>query len=469
MTAGLERLAAALANGETTAGELTEQALAKIAETNGTLNAFLTVDAEGARRAAAESDKRRAAGKLRTRFDGIPYAAKDNFSTAGIRTTCASEMLRDYVPAYDAAAVETLRAAGFVLIGKTNMDEFAMGSVTAASAFGAAHNPHDPTRTCGGSSGGSAAAVAAGIVPFALGSDTGGSVRQPGAFCGVVGTKPTYGRISRWGMIEFAPSLDTFGLVTGSVVDAAILTGLLAGSDARDVTCLKQPVQDYTQNLGCGVRGLRVGVIRDPGNTPAVTAMLRHAADVLAAGGAAVSAIPFPYHGTAAITYRILAYAEGANTLSRYDGVRLGLHADGGTPEERAINARAKGFGYEVKRRVLFGALMASGENRERYLAAAQAVRAGLRSEFDRLFGSFDLLLRATAPFGAFRLDTPLTATQGCDMDDSTVSESLAGLPAMSVPFSADENGMPLGVQIAAPQLCEGRMFAAGAYLENNR
>lgn len=469
MTAGLETLAAALANKETTARELTEQALAGIAATNGTLNAFLALDAEGARRAAAESDRRRAAGETRSRYDGIPYAAKDNFSTAGIRTTCASDMLRGYVPPFDAAAVERLRAAGFVLVGKTNMDEFAMGSVTAAPAFGAAHNPQDPARTCGGSSGGSAAAVAAGIVPFALGSDTGGSVRQPAAFCGVVGTKPTYGRVSRWGMVEFAPSLDTFGLVTGNTEDAAILTGLLAGEDARDMTCRRLSAEDYTRALGSGVRGLRVGVIGDPGNTPAVAAMLRRASEVLAAGGAEVAAVSFPYHDTAAITYRVLAYAEGASTLSRYDGVRFGLPADGQTPEEQVTNARAKGFGYEVKRRVLFGALMASGENRERYLAAAQAVRDGIRAAFDRLFERFDLLLRATAPFGAFRLDTPLTTEQGCDMDYSTVCESLAGLPAMSVPFSRDENGMPLGLQIAAPQLCEGRMFAAGAYLEANR
>lgn len=467
MTAGLKALAAALASGETTSAELTEQALSRIAQTNGTLNAFITVDADGALRAAAESDRRRSTGAPLSPFDGIPYAAKDNFSTAGLRTTCASEMLKNYLPPYDAAMVERLRAAGFVLVGKTNMDEFAMGSVTAASAFGASHNPFDPARTCGGSSGGSAAAVAAGIVPLALGSDTGGSVRQPAAFCGVVGVKPTYGRLSRWGLVEFAPSLDTVGIVTGTVADAAIATGLLAGEDARDMTCLKLPAEDCTKALTAGVRGLRVGVIHDPGNVPAVTAMLRRAAEVLAAGGATVTETGFPFRDTAAITYRILAYAEGASTLARYDGVRYGLCAEGNTGD-RIADSRGQGLGYEVKRRVLFGALMSGGEAKERYLTAARAERERMRAEFDRLFGCYDVLLRAAAPFGAFRLDERLDVTEGCDMDYSTVCESLAGVPAMSVPFARAADGMPLGVQIAAPRLCEGRMFTVGAFLEMN-
>lgn len=467
MTAGLNALSAALASGEVSSAELTEQALFRIAQTEKTLNAFITVDADGARRAAEASDRRRKSGAALSPFDGIPYAAKDNFSTAGLRTTCASEMLKNYLPPYDAAAVERLRAAGFVLIGKTNMDEFAMGSVTAASAFGASHNPTDPTRTCGGSSGGSAAAVAAGIVPLALGSDTGGSVRQPAAFCGAVGTKPTYGRLSRWGLTEFAPSLDTVGIVTGTVADAAIVTGLLAGEDARDMTCLKLPAEHFAAAPAADVRGMRVGVILDPGNAPEVTAMLRRAADVLAAGGAAVSETGFPFRDTAAITYRILAYAEGASTLARYDGVRYGLCADGESCD-RVAASRGQGLGYEVKRRVLFGALMSGGEAKERYLAAARAERERVRAEFDRLFGCYDVLLRATAPFGAFRLDEKLSVAAGCDMDYSTVCESLAGVPAMSVPFARNADGMPLGVQVAAPRLCEERMFAVGAFLEEN-
>ena len=448
MSAGLLSLAAALAGGDTTAAELTEEALARIDRTR-KLNAFITVDREGARRAAAESDARRKNGTPLSPYDGIPYAAKDNLETAGLRTTCASEMRKDSVPTHDAAVIRTLRAKGFVLVGKTNLDEFAMGSSTTASAFGPTHNPYDVSRTCGGSSGGSAAAVAAETVPFALGSDTGGSVRQPAAFCGVVGTKPTYGRLSRQGMVEFAPSLDTVGIVTGNVTDAAILTGLLANPDAR--ISAPEPVSP--------VRGLRIGIIDDPGNTPAVSAMLKTAGERLRAGGAEVSETAFPYRDTAAITYRVLAYAEGVSSLAGY-GI-------GKAEKDAEIAAlRGAGFGHEVKRRVLFGALMSQKEMREDYLEPARRMREKIRGTFGVLFGRYDLLLRATAPFGAFLLDRKLTAEEGCDMDFSTVCESLAGVPAMSVPLGTDEEGMPLGVQIAAPWLCEERMFAAGVFLE---
>lgn len=448
MSAGLLSLAAALAGGDTTAAELTEEALARIDRTR-KLNAFITVDSEGARRAAAESDARRKNGTPLSPYDGIPYAAKDNLETAGLRTTCASEMRKDSVPTHDAAVIRTLRAKGFVLVGKTNLDEFAMGSSTTASAFGPTHNPYDVSRTCGGSSGGSAAAVAAETVPFALGSDTGGSVRQPAAFCGVVGTKPTYGRLSRQGMIEFAPSLDTVGIVTGNVTDAAILTGLLANPDTR--ISAPEPVSP--------VRGLRIGIIDDPGNTPAVSAMLKTAGERLRAGGAEVSETAFPYRDTAAITYRVLAYSEGVSSLAGY-GI-------GKAEKDAEIAAlRGAGFGHEVKRRVLFGALMSQKEMREDYLEPARRMREKIRGTFGVLFGRYDLLLRATAPFGAFLLDRKLTAEEGCDMDFSTVCESLAGVPAMSVPLGTDEEGMPLGVQIAAPWLCEERMFAAGVFLE---
>lgn len=448
MSAGLLSLAAALAGGDTTAAELTEEALARIDRTR-KLNAFITVDREGARRAAAESDARRKNGTPLSPYDGIPYAAKDNLETAGLRTTCASEMRKDSVPTHDAAVIRTLRAKGFVLVGKTNLDEFAMGSSTTASAFGPTHNPYDMSRTCGGSSGGSAAAVAAETVPFALGSDTGGSVRQPAAFCGVVGTKPTYGRLSRQGMIEFAPSLDTVGIVTGNVTDAAILTGLLANPDTR--ISAPEPVSP--------VRGLRIGIIDDPGNTPAVSTMLKTAGERLRAGGAEVSETAFPYRDTAAITYRVLAYAEGVSSLAGY-GI-------GKAEKDAEIAAlRGAGFGHEVKRRVLFGALMSQKEMREDYLEPARRMREKIRGTFGVLFGRYDLLLRATAPFGAFLLDRKLTAEEGCDMDFSTVCESLAGVPAMSVPLGTDEEGMPLGVQIAAPWLCEERMFAAGVFLE---
>ena len=453
MKRGLEALSAALADGTVTAASLTEQALAEIDRRDGAINAFITVDRDGARAAAAASDDRRRAGALLSRYDGIPYAAKDNLDTAGLRTTCASELLKQHIPERDAAVVKTLRACGFVLIGKTNLDEFAMGSATAASAFGASHNPHDLTRSCGGSSGGSAAAVAAGFVPFALGSDTGGSVRQPAAFCGVVGTKPTWGLVPRAGMAEFAPSLDTVGIVTGNVADAATLTALLAGRDAASGA---RPAGHS------GVEGMRIGILDDPGNTPAVGAMLKRAGDALRAGGAEVGSLRFPFSDTAAITYRILAYSEGVTALARY-----GTGGEPGAEDDRSVaEVRGAGFGHEVKRRLLFGALMSRGEMREKYLLAARDVRARIRAEFEDLFGRYDLLVRATAPFGAFPLARRLTVDEGNDMDFSTVCESLAGVPAMSVHGGTDENGMPLGLQVAAPWLCEERMFAAAAYLE---
>ena len=440
MTARLGALAEALREGTTTSRELVEAALSRIRETDGVLNAFITVDESGALAAADGSDRRRAAGCPRSPYDGIPFAAKDNLQAAGLCTTCASEVLSDALSLTDAETVARLRAAGFVLIGKTNMDEFAMGSVTAASAFGASHNPHDPRRTCGGSSGGSAAAVAAGVVPFALGSDTGGSVRQPAAFCGTVGVKPTYDLRPRDGMVDFAPSLDTVGLLTTCVSDAAVLLGLLT----------KQGETAFLSGDTNGLRGLRVGLICDLGNTAPVAAMLDRVSAVLSAGGAQIERLQLPFQESAPITYRLLAYSEGAVSLSspelRRDGV---LHV-----------------GHEVKRRVLFGALMTS-EGR-RYLDAAEATRRAICAKLDRLFGTYDVLIRATAPFGAFPLDRELTVTEGCDMDYSTVCESLAGIPAVSVPFGRDCEGMPLGVQIAAPSLEDRRMLSVGAYLEEH-
>lgn len=466
MSASLQTLAAQLACGKVTARQLTEEALATVRQNEARLNAFITVDADAALRAADASDLRRRTGTVRSPYDGIPYAAKDNFCTAGMRTTCASRMLEHFVPSYHAAAVERMEQAGFVLIGKTNMDEFAMGSVTAAPAFGSSKNPFDLACTCGGSSGGSAAAVASGAVPVALGSDTGGSVRQPAAFCGVVGAKPTYGRISRWGLTEFAPSLDTVGIVAGTVADAAIVTELLSGPDARDRTSLTCTCPNLIEGLENGVRGLRIGVIDDAGNEAAVSRMLAKACDALQAGGATVVPVSFPFCDQAAITYRILAYAEALSTLGRYDGLRYGSGAEGTTPEEQAARARGNGFGFEVKRRLLFGALMSTGENRERYWRAALAVRERIRTQFRCLFDEYDVLLRATAPFGAFRLDVGLTVEQGSDMDYSTVCESLAGLPAISVPFGRDGRGMPLGVQVTADALQEETMLRVARYLE---
>jgi aspartyl-tRNA(Asn)/glutamyl-tRNA(Gln) amidotransferase subunit A len=439
--------------------------LNKIEEQEPTVNAFITVDAEGAMRDAQASDERRKNGTLLSPLDGVPCAVKDNFCTKNLRTTCASRMLEDYLPPYDATVVTLLREAGCVILGKTNLDEFAMGSSTATSAFGVTRNPCDPARTAGGSSGGSAAAVAAGECPFAIGSDTGGSVRQPAAFCGVMGLKPSFGSISRYGMIAFSSSLDTVGLFCHTVEDLEILCRLLMKTDPRDTTMRTIPDLSSSQN---GVRGLRILVAADPEGSAGDKATIR-AAEILEKSGALVERGKNPSTSQGLMAYCVFSAVEAASNLARFDGIRCGIHGDAtelATPFSEIAACRGRGFGAEVKRRVLFGGAMLTGENRARYYDWACRLREDIRQQFKRCFDRYDLILSPTAHSGAFRYDEAVSAFEMRRMDLCTVHANLAGIPALSVPCGTDAVGLPIGVQLMAAHCREDLIFRAAEVLE---
>ncbi len=456
---------ALLESGELTSCELTRAYLKVIEEQEPTVNAFITVDTEGAMQAARESDERRKRGRLLSRLDGVPCAVKDNFCTKNLRTTCASRMLENYLPPYDAAVVTLLREAGCVILGKTNLDEFAMGSSTGTSAFGVTRNPCDHERTAGGSSGGSAAAVAAGECPFAIGSDTGGSVRQPAAFCGVMGFKPSYGSISRFGMIAFSSSLDTVGLCCNTVQDLEILCQLLMQTDPRDATMRTIP---DLRSLQGDVRGLRILVAAEADGSAGDAAVLR-AAELLEKSGASVERGRNPSTGQALMAYCVISAVEAASNLARFDGIRYGIQGEARdlSPDVARISAcRGKGFGMEVKRRILFGGAMLTGENRARYYDWACRLRENIRQQLKQCFERYDLILSPSAHNGAFRYDEQISAFNMRRMDLCTVHANLAGIPALSVPYGTDENGLPIGVQLMAAHCREDLIFRATEVLE---
>jgi len=463
-------LARSVRDGSTSAAEVVERHLSAIDAVDGELHAFVTVLHDGARAEAAAVDRAVAAGEDPGPLAGVPVAVKDNLCTRGVPTTCSSRILEGWCPPYDATVVERLRAAGAVVIGKTNLDEFAMGSSTENSAFGPTRNPHDPSRVPGGSSGGSAAAVAAGLAPLALGSDTGGSIRQPAALCGVVGMKPTYGAVSRYGLVAFASSLDQVGPLTTTVADSALLFDVIGGQDRRDSTCLERPSPRCTAALSEGVQGLRVGVLTElvEGADDAVAAAVRQAADALVAGGAGLEecSIPELRHGLSA--YYLLAPAEASSNLARYDGVRYGLRVEADTVEEMNARTRAAGFGPEVKRRIMLGTYALSAGYYDAYYGQAQKVRTLILNAFDRAYQRFDVLLGATSPTTAFALGARVDDPWAMYMSDvCTVPSNLAGHPAMSLPFGTDGAGLPVGVQVLAPALGEPVMFRAAAVLED--
>ncbi len=461
-------LARRLRAGEVSARELAQQALAA-ARQRADLNAFITLDAERAGAAAAAADAARAGGRDAPLL-GIPFAHKDIFCTRGLRTTCASRMLADFVPPYDAHVAERLDAAGAVLLGKANMDEFAMGSSNENSAFGAAANPWDIARVPGGSSGGSAAAVAAGIVPFATGTDTGGSIRQPAAFCGITGLKPTYGRVSRYGMIAYASSLDCGGVLARTAEDCAHVLAALAGHDPRDATSARHPVDDYVPALAQPLAGLRIGVAReyfgdgvDAGVAAAVHAALRE----LEGLGARLVDIALPNAAHAIPAYYVIAPAEASSNLSRYDGVRYGHRcADPTSLEDLYTRSRAEGFGAEVQRRILTGTYVLSAGYYDAYYLRAQRVRRRIADDFAAAFADVDLIAGPTTPTPAFRIGEksgdPLALYAA---DVNTVAVNLAGLPAISLPagFVA---GLPVGLQLIAPAFAEARLLQAGHRLQ---
>jgi aspartyl-tRNA(Asn)/glutamyl-tRNA(Gln) amidotransferase subunit A len=455
--------------GELSSVELTRSCLSRMDALEGRLNAYLTRTDELALEQAARADERIRAGGAPA-VAGIPLALKDVLSTRGIRTTCGSRILETYVPPFDCTPWARLAEAGSVLLGKTNCDEFAMGSSNENSAFGPVRNPWDLERVPGGSSGGSAAAVAAGEAVWALGTDTGGSVRQPAALCGVVGLKPTYGLISRYGLIAFASSLDTVGTFTRSVRDAALLLQAIAGHDPMDATSLAEPVPDYLAALTGDVRRLRVGVITEAfgeGVQPAVAASVRAAVDRLADLGASVGEVSLPHTDYALSAYYLIAPSEASSNLARYDGVRYGLRVPGRDSVEMMARTRGAGFGPEVKRRIMLGTYALSAGYYEAYYGQAQKVRTLIIRDYDAAFERYDVLVSPTSPTTAFRLgekvDDPLAMYLS---DVFTIPANLAGVPAISVPVGLDEQGLPIGLQLTAPVLREDLLLRVADALE---
>ena len=467
-------LSTRLRQGEITARQLVEAALDRIDAIDGQINAFISVDPEGALAHADDIDQRRVAGTALGPLAGIPLALKDVLCVRGGRTTCGSKILEHFIAPYDATAVERLRAADAVFIGKTNMDEFAMGSSCENSYFGPTLNPCDPERVPGGSSGGSAAAVAADETILALGSDTGGSVRQPASYCGVVGLKPTYGRVSRYGLIAYASSLDQIGPVTKDVQDAALLLQAIAGHDPRDSTSSTAPVPDYRAALKGNVRGLRVGLAREyfPAALDAeVAAAAQGAANALVDAGAELVDVQLPVAGHPEYcisTYYIIAMAEASANLARYDGVKYGYRAEGSTDlQEMYLHTRSEGFGTEVKRRIMLGAYALSAGYYDAYYRKAQQVRTLIREDFARAFASCDVLISPVAPTTAFRLGEQLDDPLQMYLNDIyTASVNLAGIPAISVPFTHSRSDLPIGVQLLAPPLEEARLLCTAHALE---
>jgi aspartyl-tRNA(Asn)/glutamyl-tRNA(Gln) amidotransferase subunit A len=458
----LTQLAAGLERGDFSSLELTRTLLERIDTLGAGLNAFITVTADRALDAARHADAVRADGSGGV-LNGLPIVHKDIFCTAGIRTTCGSRMLENFVSPYDATVVERLAAAGAVVLGKTNMDEFAMGSSNETSYFGPVRNPWDPERSPGGSSGGSAAAVAARLVPAATGTDTGGSIRQPAALTNTVGLKPTYGRVSRYGMVAFASSLDQAGVITRSTEDAALLLGVIAGFDARDSTCIDHPVPDYRATLEGSFEGLRVGIVRqhfDKGLDDACATAVRDALAVLESEGAVLTEVDLPNLDLSVPTYYVVAPAECSSNLSRFDGVRFGHRAgDAKDLLDLYCRSRGEGFGAEVKRRIMTGTYVLSAGYYDAYYLKAQQVRQLIAGDFRRAFADVDVIAGPTSPTPAFRLgdktDDPITMYLN---DIYTIGANLAGLPAISVPCGF-VGGLPVGLHLVGPHFGEDTLL----------
>jgi aspartyl-tRNA(Asn)/glutamyl-tRNA(Gln) amidotransferase subunit A len=462
----LTAAAEALAAGEVTAVGLTEACLARIDALDPGLNSFVHLARETALAAAAASDARRARGETLGPLDGVPVAVKDIFCTEGLPTTAASRILEGYVPPYDATAVARLKAAGAVILGKLNMDEFAMGSANVHSAFGPCKNPWDPARTPGGSSGGSAAAVAARLCFGTLGTDTGGSIRQPAALTGTVGLKPTYGRVSRYGVIAFASSLDQVGPFGRTVADVAALLGIVAGHDVADSTSVDRPVPDYRAALTGRVDGLTLGVPREylqGGIEPEVEAAVRAAIAWYADAGAEIVEVSLPHTDYGIACYYLIAPAEASSNLARYDGIRYGRRVSAETLAETYTRTRTEGFGDEVKRRLMLGTYALSAGYYDAYYLKAQKVRALVKQDFDAAFETVDALLTPTSPTVAW----PLESRKGDPLamylaDVFTVGANLAGLPGLSLPCGFSSEGLPIGLQILGRPFDESTILRLG-------
>jgi aspartyl-tRNA(Asn)/glutamyl-tRNA(Gln) amidotransferase subunit A len=451
---------------ELSAVEVTRSHLDRIAATEPRVDAFLALLPERALESARRVDAALAGGGSSLPLAGVPVAVKDVMNVAGAPTTCGSRILKGYAPPFTCTAVARLEAAGAVVIGKTNMDVFAMGSSTENSAYKPTRNPWDPARVPGGSSGGSAAAVAARMVPLALGSDTGGSIRQPAALCGVVGLKPTYGRVSRWGLVAFASSLDQVGPVSRSVEDAALVASLLFGHDPRDATSATSEVPDFDEALRRGASGLRIGVPRDileTGVEPATRASFEDALQALAGCGAVLVDVALPHSSHAIATYYLVATAEASSNLARFDGVRYGRRQGGNGELSRMYGeTRDRGFGAEVKRRILLGTFVLSSGYYDAYYLTAQKVRTLIRRDYEAAFGSCDLVALPTTPSPAFRFGEKTSDPLQMYLEDVfTVPANLAGIPGLSLPCRPVE-GLPVGLQLLGRPFDEATLFAAG-------
>ena len=455
---------------EISATELARACLDGILKRNSDLNAFIAVTEEYALSAAKRAQSLIDSGSA-SALTGIPFGIKDNICTAGVRTTCASKMLEDFIPPYDAAVVERLNEQGAVMVGKLNMDEFAMGGSTQTGFFGGCKNPRDLSRVPGGSSGGSAAAVAAGLVPYALGSDTGGSIRQPSAYCGVTGIKPTYGAVSRYGLVAFGSSLDQIGVIANSAEDCALVLNEISFRDTRDATSANRVTKDYTENTGGGVKGLRValpGQFYDGADSETV-ANLRKAAKFFEENGAVVSECEMETLKHAIPAYYLIACAEAASNLSRFDGVKYGLRGEGKSYEEQILNSRSNGFGAEVKRRILLGNYALSSGYYDAYYRKAQALRQKISREYADIFSGADLILTPTDPSTAYKIGSKESdPVQMYLADLCTVTVNIAGLPALSTPCGAGKDGLPVGMSLIGKRFGEADIFRAADLFEKS-
>ncbi|OGS23722.1 MAG: aspartyl/glutamyl-tRNA amidotransferase subunit A [Elusimicrobia bacterium RIFOXYB2_FULL_50_12] len=452
--------------------EVVKAFLERIAETEPKIKAFVSVLNDNALVQAADVDARISRGGDAGPLCGVPVALKDNLMVTGVRTTCSSKILENYVAPYDAAVVTKLKGAGAVLIGKTNLDEFAMGSSTENSAFGATKNPWNTECVPGGSSGGSAASVAASMAPLALGSDTGGSIRQPAALCGVVGMKPTYGRVSRCGLVAFASSLDQIGPFSKNMADNALLLKVIAGHDAADSTSANMPVPDYPALLARDIKGLRIGLPREyfiDGLDPEVNDAVRNAVKVLEGLGARIEEISLPHTEYAVAVYYLIAPSEASANLARYDGVKFGLRAAGNTLLETYEKTRAQGFGPEVKRRIMLGTYALSAGYYDAYYGKAQKVRTLIRRDFEKAFEEVDVIATPTSPTPAFKAgEKAADPLQMYLSDIFTISCNLAGLPGLSIPCGFSSTGLPIGLQLLGRPFGEEEILRTGYHYEKS-
>ncbi len=468
-------IAGGVRSGETSAEEIVRGRLDAVKEGDSTIKAFLAVFEDGAMESARAVDRKRREGGRLGRLAGVPVALKDNMLVKGTITTCGSRILENYRSPYDATVVDLLKSEDAVIIGKTNLDEFAMGSSTENSAFFPTQNPWAPGHVPGGSSGGSAAAVAAGFAPVSLGSDTGGSIRQPAALCGIVGLKPTYGLVSRYGLVAFASSLDQIGPFSRTVEDSALLLDVIAAKDPRDSTSKAAPRGGYAEGLDAGVKGLRIGLPRQyfeaQGSDPEVVANVQEAIRALEAAGAVVAEASLPHTDYAVSTYYLIAPAEASSNLARFDGVRYGF-SEKTAPDLASLyeESRGAGFGAEVKRRIMLGTYALSAGYHDAYYEKANRVRTLIRRDFEEAFESFDLLAAPTSPVPAFpmgeRMKDPLSMYLA---DILTIPANLAGIPGISVPSGLTSKGLPVGLQLLAPAFAEKTLLRAAFALESAR